>query len=103
MQRLRSWKDVEDGVLRRVVLENRSAVFKATVHKATNPAVRRLMELILCDEVRQIACRCSTNPPGEGLDAVGVRRGGRCVRPPRRSVIRLSGGAAPYRCPRTRV
>ena len=26
--------------------------FKATVHKATNPAVRRLMELILRDEVR---------------------------------------------------
>src|SRR5205085_10616587 len=30
-------------------------VFKATVHKATNPAVRRLMELILRDEVRHIA------------------------------------------------
>ena len=30
-------------------------VFKATVHKATNPAVRRLMELILADEVRHIA------------------------------------------------
>jgi len=29
--------------------------FKATVHKATNPAVRRLMELILRDEVRHIA------------------------------------------------
>src|SRR4029077_15450630 len=28
--------------------------FKATVHKATNPAVRRLMELILRDEVRHI-------------------------------------------------
>src|SRR5207249_3617233 len=30
-------------------------VFKATVHKATNPAARRLMELILRDEVRHIA------------------------------------------------
>src|SRR5262245_22160295 len=30
-------------------------VFKATVHRATNPAVRRLMELILRDEVRHIA------------------------------------------------
>jgi hypothetical protein len=30
-------------------------VFKGTVHKATNPAVRRLMELILRDEVRHIA------------------------------------------------
>ena len=30
-------------------------VFKATVHKASNPAVRRLMELILRDEVRHIA------------------------------------------------
>ncbi len=30
-------------------------VFRATVHKATNPAVRRLMELILRDEVRHIA------------------------------------------------
>jgi hypothetical protein len=30
-------------------------VFKATVHKATNPTVRRLMELILRDEVRHIA------------------------------------------------
>ena len=30
-------------------------VFKSTVHKATNPAVRRLMELILRDEVRHIA------------------------------------------------
>jgi hypothetical protein len=30
-------------------------VFGATVHKATNPAVRRLMELILRDEVRHIA------------------------------------------------
>jgi len=30
-------------------------VFKATVHKATNPAVRRLMELLLRDEVRHIA------------------------------------------------
>jgi hypothetical protein len=30
-------------------------VFKATVHHATNPAVRRLMELILRDEVRHIA------------------------------------------------
>src|SRR4026209_1404885 len=29
--------------------------FKATVHKATNPAVHRLMELILRDEVRHIA------------------------------------------------
>ena len=29
-------------------------VFKATIHKATNPAVRRLMELILRDEVRHI-------------------------------------------------
>src|SRR5215470_12245043 len=29
-------------------------VFKATVHRATNPAVRRLMELILRDEVRHI-------------------------------------------------
>jgi hypothetical protein len=30
-------------------------VFKGTVHRATNPAVRRLMELILRDEVRHIA------------------------------------------------
>jgi len=30
-------------------------VFKSTVHKATNQAVRRLMELILRDEVRHIA------------------------------------------------
>jgi hypothetical protein len=30
-------------------------VFRATVHKASNPAVRRLMELILRDEVRHIA------------------------------------------------
>lgn len=30
-------------------------VFKATLHKATNPAVRRLMQLILRDEVRHIA------------------------------------------------
>lgn len=30
-------------------------VFKSTLHKATNPAVHRLMELILRDEVRHIA------------------------------------------------
>lgn len=30
-------------------------VFKATLHKASNPAVRRLMQLILRDEVRHIA------------------------------------------------